>query len=25
VQSSPDDEYAESAWKADRLRAVFRV
>jgi len=23
VQSNPDDEYAESAWKADRLRAVF--
>ena len=23
VQSGPDEEYAESAWKADRLRAVF--
>jgi len=23
VQSSADEEYAESAWKADRLRAVF--
>ena len=25
VQSSPDEEYAESAWKADRLRAVFEA
>ena len=23
VQSHPDEEYVESAWKADRLRAVF--